>query len=417
MVNCHPRLSSEFCGLEGVYTQKARNYSILVRLLTEMFSSDINNRSRAKRPKLLIIDTFSDFFDDAKDPTYEDRFERGKHLREISLLLHRLAATHHIAVVLLSEARPTYVRIEGHDNGPGELLYTDQERWFSRAHSIPGEDAHESALGLVWPNQVNARIMMSRTARTRPRTEVDPRARSSYSSSNGDGERAGKRIRLDTGPLDEPIPFRRLSVIFSSVAPTASCDYVVLDQGVVGFAVVEPPPSTFMYPTPTPPPPSSAPATQAHVITTASRLSQGPSTPSHHTLPSSASGSSDPTSAAEASQPSTSTPYALALSSPPSTSPLHATTPAIPSEDMQDDDEELYWRHTQVDDHVFSKFADQLEAILPMTAASATEVEEDAEDGPLPDELEVDDGGGHASSDSEHYWNDADGNIDWTNIP
>ena len=149
------------------------------------------------------------------------------------------------AIVLLAATRTSQPHFDGQDPSPREISYADQERWFSRGYSLRGEETHEATLGHAWPNQLNARIMMTRTLRTRSRHEVDPDMRDSV------GGRAAKRRRLDSSQSqsstawsqsvgDEQLAYRHLSVIFSSAAPVASCDYVILEQGVVAFPPEEP---------------------------------------------------------------------------------------------------------------------------------------------------------------------------------
>ncbi|KAI0371712.1 hypothetical protein BV20DRAFT_158313 [Pilatotrama ljubarskyi] len=258
MITDNPLLSPALCGLPDIYTVNAPFFPAVLKVLTESLPTFADERARtlgAKPVKLLVIDTFSDIFDQDKHPEYEDKIHRARDIRRVSLVMHRLASKYNLAVVALGAAKGTRPRFEGGDTGPGELRYSDQERWFARAYSLPGEDANEAILGHVWPNQLNARIMMSRTIRTRPRSAVDPRAQAQ-------GQPPAKRRKVDVDPgraagdVDDPsVPLRRFSVIFSSVGPPASCDYVIFDEGVVGIPVEEPPPSTCIYPTP----PSSSP--------------------------------------------------------------------------------------------------------------------------------------------------------------
>nr|VWO98789.1 Serine/threonine-protein phosphatase 2A 56 kDa regulatory subunit [Ganoderma boninense] len=259
MLNHHPILTLDFCGLSDIYTLKATNFGTLARILTDLFPTFANSRAGAvgvKPAKLIVVDTFTDLFDSSRHPEYEDLKQRARDLRQTSLLLHQIASNYQLAVVLLGAIRTSHPRFDGQDHSPGELSCDDQERWFSRGHSLRGEEMHEALLGPIWSNQLNARIMMTRTLRMRCRHEVDPRMRDS------DEARAAKRRRLDsshspsfaTSSLqaggDEQLAFRHLSVVFSSVAPVASCDYVILEQGLVAFPPEEPPPSTFLYASP-----------------------------------------------------------------------------------------------------------------------------------------------------------------------
>ncbi|KAH9857836.1 hypothetical protein C2E23DRAFT_805874 [Lenzites betulinus] len=110
--------------------------------------------------------------------------------------------------------------------------------------------------------------MMSRTIRTCPRWVVNPRP-------HDQAGRASKRRRLEderahaaATNTDGVVPFRRFSVIFSSAGPPAYCDYVIWDDGVVGYASDEHPPPTPIHslpPTASPPESSLVPTTQETV--------------------------------------------------------------------------------------------------------------------------------------------------------
>ena len=107
-----------------------------------------------------------------------------------------------------------------------ELIYSNQSRLFSRADSVPGESSKEASLGLVWANQVNVRIMLSRTGRRRyldEATTVGNKVR------KVDGVTASVLCAAVEGSATL---IRRMSVIFSSIAPPISLDYVVTFEGV-----------------------------------------------------------------------------------------------------------------------------------------------------------------------------------------
>ncbi|KAJ2975086.1 hypothetical protein NUW54_g11786 [Trametes sanguinea] len=249
MIAKHPLLSFQLCGLPNIFTVRAPFFVALQKVLTESVPAFADERASipgAKPAKLLIIDTFTDIFDHIKDERYEDTTLRARDLKGVSLILHRLASKYRLAVVVLGGTRDTFPRIDGEDRAPGELRYSDQSRWFARAHTLAGEDSREAVLGHVWPNQLNARIMMSRTIRTRPRSMVGPRLQ------EHEGERDPKRRKVEgeqqfssTSSQDETVPFRRFSVIFSSVGPPSFCDYVILDEGVIGIPPEEQPPPYY----------------------------------------------------------------------------------------------------------------------------------------------------------------------------
>ena len=388
MVDCHPLLTAEHCGLSDVKTNRVMSFAALERVLTEVVPKLIEERhSRNQKPiKLVVIDTFSDLFDWDKDPKYHDLVTRAQDLRKCARLLLRLATKHRLAIILLSSTRPTRPRMDGDDRSPGELSYSDQARWFARALSLPGEDANEAILGHIWPNLLNARIMMSRTNRTRPRSAVDPGV------NQRDDERARKRRRLDPPPSslsqrpeDERIPYRRFTVIFSSVAPGASCDYVVVEQGVVAFAPEEPPPSTHLYASPTPPPPKSTPGYSS--TQPATQASQGTSAARYHGSESSGSGRT------LGYQQSLS--YVTIQSSSQPTQPSQAGPTNTSTEDPED---EMLWELTQEQGRLLDELPDDALGPAPDSEEAAAE-----EGPPVTDE--------HHSSDSE-LWNHFDSDFD-----
>ena len=237
MLNQHPRLFSEHCSLRHVHFRQVFNYKSLENMLEVEFpriAAHKMSTEGAKPIKLLVIDLFSDLFDVRKHPQYDDLPLRARHLRKIGQFAHKYAQTYNLSVVFLGGTRPSPPRIAGGDSAPDRLRYSDQARWFARAHSgLVNEDTNEGILGHVWPNQLNARAMLSRTLRTVDVEDVE------YT--------LGRACRR----RDSKPPLRRLSVIFSSAAPPASCDYVILDEGLVGFTAGPPPPSP--YPATTPP--------------------------------------------------------------------------------------------------------------------------------------------------------------------
>ncbi|KAH9951383.1 P-loop containing nucleoside triphosphate hydrolase protein [Amylocystis lapponica] len=225
MSRAHPLLSPSLCGLAGIHTMKAPEISILLHVLSSILPALLDDRASrpgSKPVKLLVIDTLTELFHSENTVSSDTLMRRSKALIELSSLLHFIANKYHIAVVVLNEVIATFDRVNGADSGePDEVLYHDQARLFGRANSIPGEDRREASLGLTWANQVNTRIMLSRTERTRFVDDVD--------------DRATKRRKLegDVQCVDpRMMRIRRLSVIFSPLVAPSSLDYVVTDEGI-----------------------------------------------------------------------------------------------------------------------------------------------------------------------------------------
>lgn len=228
IIENHPRLSPETAGLSDIHTMKTHEIPTLLQVLARTFPALIAKHAAqpgAKPVKLLVVDALTELFHSHDKVSSDMLSQRAKSLAEISTLLHALASAHRIAVLVLNEVVDVVDRFsdapldESHD-----LIYSEHARWFSRAENIPGEGRKQASLGLVWANQVNTRIMFSRTERTAYLDDVQ--------------ERRAKRRRLDDSQKShsieaQPTRIRRMSVVFSSVAPLMSMDYIVTDEGIV----------------------------------------------------------------------------------------------------------------------------------------------------------------------------------------
>ncbi|KAF8136246.1 Rad51-domain-containing protein [Boletus edulis] len=193
----------------------------LIHVLSTFLPQYMENASKnpsSKPLKLLVIDALAELFHSAGKTTTRTLIERSRQLSKISFHLRLLASKYRIAVLVLNEVIDVVNRDEPFSRDP--ISYREQSRLFGRADSVAGEDRKEAALGLVWANQVNARISLTRTGRRRPRKK-----RSAVG-----GVPASQRA---IAPVDDqPVLIRRLSVIFSSVATPASCDYIVTAEGI-----------------------------------------------------------------------------------------------------------------------------------------------------------------------------------------
>ncbi|KAF8553411.1 P-loop containing nucleoside triphosphate hydrolase protein, partial [Imleria badia] len=223
----HPLLSPSVCAFSDVQTVQTPTIPRLIHVLSTFLPQYIDNASKdpsSKPLKLLVIDALAELFHSVGKTTTKTLVERSRQLSEISSHLHRLASKYRIAVLVLNEV----IDVVDRDELPGgdAISYRDQSRLFGRADSIPGEDRKEAALGLVWANQVNARIFLTRTGRRRYLDESEPPQKRSAV-----GRTSTSQIAI-TPVDDQPVLIRRLSVVFSSVAAPASCDYIVTTEGI-----------------------------------------------------------------------------------------------------------------------------------------------------------------------------------------
>ncbi|KDQ59487.1 hypothetical protein JAAARDRAFT_623123 [Jaapia argillacea MUCL 33604] len=234
----HPSLgqSPHLCGLQGIHTLTTDTPLKLIKVLSETLSSflETNSRTPDSRPvKLVVIDALAELFHSATKTTTNSLVDRSKNISEISSLLHSLATKWQLAILVLNEVTDVFNREPTNSpsiSGSADLVYYDQARWFNRADSVPGEDRKEANLGLVWANQVNARIMFSKTGRRRhlEEHEYPPKRQRTDDTALQDSSRVpSSRVGEDTSAL-----IRRLSLLFSSISAPASLDYIITTAGL-----------------------------------------------------------------------------------------------------------------------------------------------------------------------------------------
>ncbi|KAI0003243.1 P-loop containing nucleoside triphosphate hydrolase protein [Russula compacta] len=242
----HPLLARSRCSLDNIQTSATKSVSSLLFALSEVLPASINaaaaNKARSKPLKLLIIDSLAELLLEDTKMSTATLADRSRNLSAIAARLHALATTHQLAVVAINRVTDVWDRRadDAHvDAGfKGELIYADHARIFGRAEG----GAKSAALGLVWANQVNARIMLALTQRRH--------AYAHHSSSGSSGsavpveghdpqrerERKRKRLRAEgvgaAAVRADDVVVRRLTVVFSSVCAPASVDFVVTSRGV-----------------------------------------------------------------------------------------------------------------------------------------------------------------------------------------
>ncbi|KAF9495990.1 P-loop containing nucleoside triphosphate hydrolase protein [Pleurotus eryngii] len=227
ILNAHPLLSSTLCGLSNVHTISTPTIAALLQILSTTLPQFLASKPNDRPIKLIVIDSLAELFHTSAQTTTNTLVERSRSVSEISVCLHTLASKYQVAILVLNEVVDVFVRQispEWLDNG---LLYFEQSKWFSRAHSIPLEDSKEVSLGLVWANQVNARMLLSRTGRRRYISKDDLGTRIQKPSHDAAPTRSHQ-----TSTDQEATLIRRFTVIFSSVAPPTSLDYIVTEAGI-----------------------------------------------------------------------------------------------------------------------------------------------------------------------------------------
>lgn len=224
--------------LEDVHTLSVPTVDVLLNVLDNHVPAFIETiaRTPSRKPvKLLIIDAFAELFHLVEKVSTASLVERSQQLTRVSALLHRIADRYQIGVVVLNEVLDAFdnYAVDSEKSEDGLLVYSEQARWFNRAHSVYGENQKEAALGLVWSNQINARVMLSRTRRRRYIKDTEEENKQKRRKT--EGETDGESKSGDPLSEREPSLIRRLTVIFNSAGPPTSCDYVVTSAGVRGI--------------------------------------------------------------------------------------------------------------------------------------------------------------------------------------
>jgi DNA repair protein RAD57 len=200
---------------------------MLQQVLSTTFPSFVASNPGGRKIKLLVIDALGELFHSENKTTTSTLVERSKDILSISASLHELANQHKIAIVVLNEVIDVFDHLERQCWEGKDLFYDYQSRWFNTAKFFC-DGKKQASLGLVWANQVNTRIILSRTGKRR----------------HLNGEDLPKRLRLNNGNIgqstdrvvdqgnSQPDLIRRLSVIFSNVTSPVSLEYIVSEHGI-----------------------------------------------------------------------------------------------------------------------------------------------------------------------------------------
>lgn len=224
MTNAHPTLfaNRQSVSLDNISTQHAPDIDKLTVLLTSLLPVHVAACQERGAPlRLLVIDSLTALFRDnpASRQASNTLYARSESLNAVGALLHHLAKTHGLAVVVLNDVTDVFAPNAGSNSELDELVYREQSRWFARAGGVAGEERHEAALGMVWSNQIHSRLLLARTGRRRHLG--DSRVR------GGSGEEAGD---------DEAVLIRRVFLLFGHAVedevPAPSLDFIVCAQGL-----------------------------------------------------------------------------------------------------------------------------------------------------------------------------------------
>lgn len=213
---------------------------MLEHVLENILPPFIKEKASSPNPvKLVVIDAIAELFH--ADAKYEKQafFDRANQFWNLGRLLHETASKYGVAIVILNEVVDRFIETGPivRTKGFNPRVWNEMTQWCTTAHSIPGENLKQAALGVTWTKQLNARILLTNTRRRRFIDAELP-----------DGANQAKKARLHpgSGPShsgnasardedeeeEQATLVRRLSLVFSTVAPAVSLDYILTAEGV-----------------------------------------------------------------------------------------------------------------------------------------------------------------------------------------
>jgi DNA repair protein RAD57 len=252
--------------LDNIQTSRVADIEALEHALAfvvpHMLERAREGTAGARPIRLLVIDSLTALLCGDTERSTAGMAQRSRHICTVADRLKALAAEFGIAVVVVNQVKDVF--------GPEPLLATQAPAsqamvthmpssqvsadavlppmlYATQAAHFSGQSAgvnKEAALGIVWANAVNTRIMLARTGRRRVLTPDDvvrgpARKRARISASPGpsqdddpDAAAAAMHLELDS----KPTLIRRMCLVFSHAAAPAVLDYIITPSGVHALA-------------------------------------------------------------------------------------------------------------------------------------------------------------------------------------
>jgi len=222
-------------------------FSALRVALLQLFKHVENSRGRLKPIRVIVVDSLGSLFHSSDKTTTSTLVERSKNLSGFSLLIHGISSSKQVAVVVINqvtdvfhtESYPSPSPAPNEPDASLELTYKEQSVWFNRAPPSAGlYPQREATMGLIWANQVNTRLMISRTRR-RLRSPGDIAASSSNKRRRSSGTEPAIFVPIVSEVLEggqeeaeAGILIRSLSVLFSTVSSPCTLEFIITKEGI-----------------------------------------------------------------------------------------------------------------------------------------------------------------------------------------
>ncbi|KAG8813446.1 hypothetical protein FRC17_001578, partial [Serendipita sp. 399] len=228
--------------------------SVIKNALPQLCKQAALSKGRLKPIRVLVIDSLGSLFQSVGRTTTTTLVERAKSLNEISQLLHSLASVRNMAIIVINQVTDSFQPVDDSyphptfdpDTHPS-LIYKEQSVWFNRGPPTGSRSMQEATLGLIWANQLNVRLMLTRTKRrirSAPSEDKPISNKRQKTSKKMDAAQIAKLVAMwdaldeDEGEVEDLGQLvRSLAVLFSGVSSPVVVDFVVEQQGIRGLEV------------------------------------------------------------------------------------------------------------------------------------------------------------------------------------
>ncbi|KAF9009368.1 Rad51-domain-containing protein [Cyathus striatus] len=232
----HPLLGRSSCTLDNVHTISVPTIPVMLHILSTILPNFIIGKASSRPVKLVVVDSLAELFHLSGKTTTSTLVERSHNIAHIASLLHTLASSYGIAIVALNEVIDSMERSNANTTiEPTDIIYSEQSRWFNSTPGEPGENRKESSLGLTWANQINNRIILTRTGRRRHLNEDE--MRTSYKRLRNE-QNVTCTAEISGAFEQETLLIRRLTIVFCSIAYPRTLDYIITRRGFSVLATV-----------------------------------------------------------------------------------------------------------------------------------------------------------------------------------
>jgi DNA-repair protein XRCC3 len=181
--------------------------------LTDIIQSRALPLIRTKNVKLLVIDSIAALFR-CELGTLDQSQERANVLHSIASMLKLLSDENKLPILVVNQVTDYF------GDGAGALLNMGAKGTQNRGGVVP-------SLGLNWANNINMRIMLSKT-------ELDYYEPAGQEQNNAETPAKKRKLQPTAQPTQQltRIGVREMSIVFAPHLPQSSCYYIIDQSGI-----------------------------------------------------------------------------------------------------------------------------------------------------------------------------------------